>query len=176
MDDILYIDSDDVFCFGHDYNKDWSYIHKIEYDKQTRIEICETGGQSDGPSVKAVQRNGKIGLFTCFDDGYGIKLYKSNKCPFIYDEMWISGNWNNNDGVAFAAYRIGTDWGVLRLVEPDANDVYSIYNNANLEHTNVVPCIYGSREEAIDKLRTPQYHMEYGWEQLFSNKIRRVKR
>lgn len=164
----LFLDYEKGFCFGYDFfdEKFLESKKELEFDGYVPIRLNDC----NETHVIALKREGKIGIFTVYETGgnYGNWLCKSNKCPFIFDEMWISASWQDYNSIAFAACRIGNNWGVIRIIDTFArDDVWGIYDNSNLLHTAVVPFAYNTREEAIKELCTRDYHEEYGWEQLF---------
>ena len=167
----LFLDFEKGFCFGYDFfdEKFLEGKEEIRYDgyEPMRLNDCNE------THVIALKKDGKIGIFSVYETGmgaYGNWLCKSNKCPFIFDEMWVSASWQDENSVGFAACRIGKDWGVIRLIDTFArDDVWGIYDNSNLLHTTVVPFAYKTRKDAIKGLSNRYYHKEYGWEKLFSS-------
>lgn len=165
----LFLDSENCFCFGYDFFTEGflNNIVELTYEDYEPIRLNDC----NETHVIALKREGKIGVFTVYETemgAYGRWLCKSNKCPFIFDEMWISASSMDEKSIAFASCRIGKEWGVIRVIDSFArDDVWGIYDNSNLQHTVVVPFIYKTREEAIRALHTRDYHEEYGWEKLF---------
>ena len=165
MDYELYLDTDKTFCYGTS-----PYDEKF-FDNKRIVEMDDYAfprlNDSHSSWVMIIKKDEKLGIFTL----YRPNIFKANKCPFIDDEMWISCSWEAADDTGYIAFRIGKNWGILRIIDPRANDVVDLlYDNSNVTHTTVVPCIYKSRIDAIEileELGKRDYHKEYGWENYF---------
>ena len=166
----LFLDYEKGFCFGYNLFDE----HFLEYNKELEYDAYEPIRLNDcnETHVIALKRQGKIGIFTVYETemgAYGRWLCKSNKCPFIFDEMWISASWQDLKSISFAACRIGKEWGIIRIVDTFARDeMWGLYDNSSLSHTAIVPFICKNRKEAISHIHTLDYHEEYGWKKLFS--------
>lgn len=179
----LYVDSKGYYYFGFDKVKGLpsKATSLFYYD----FSILSLGNFHPFEGhVIAIRRNEKIGLFFAHDFDEGPLLcwvLKSNKCPFIMDEIWISCDQMDDNCIGFLAYRIGDQWGIAKLWDAFSYGFRthspinwkSIFNNNDLSKMTTVPCIYTTKEKAIEKLEKKglkEYHKEYGWHQVFEDK------
>ena len=175
MERELFLDDKGLFCYGYNYfDQEWSSVPKLEYEDYVNIFV----GEAMEPHIVAVKKDGRIGLFTCYVTqmgGTGQWLCRSCKEPFQFDEMWVSCYRHNHDYTGFAACRIANKWGAIKLIDTFALKLKQRaieYDNADLKQTTVVPFVYDLFDEVIKKLESqPGYHIEYGWQKLYEERI-----
>lgn len=175
MDRELFLDENGNYCFGYNcFDPEWSSVPKLDYEDDVNIFV----GEAMEPHIVAVKRGGKIGLFTCYSTqmgGTGEWLCRSGKDPFQFDEMWVSCFRHNHDFTGFAACRIGSKWGGIKLIDTFALKIRQrpiVYDNADLKETTVIPFEYDSYDEVVKKLESqPGYHIEYCWQKLYEERL-----
>lgn len=179
----LYVDPNGYYYFGFDKQNGLppKAVSLFYYD----FSILSLGNNHPFEGhIIAVRSNEKIGLFFAHALDEGPLIYwilKSNKCPFIIDEIWISCDQMDDNCIGFLAYRIGNQWGVAKLWDAFHYGLRTqspinwkrLFNNNDLSKMTIVPCVYTTREKAIEKLEKKglkEYHKEYGWHQVFEDK------
>ena len=163
---IYFNHKDHLYYFGEDA---FSSINICDYDV-ILIENWVYQPLDDGsvPALAFVERDKKKGVLTiykCGQGGYGGVLFSSYFFPLLYDEMLLNGNVMGN-GIGYVAVRINHYWGILR--------VESIFlpkekrSKSGKKCIMIIPCMYRTKEDAIKRINSRDYHPEYGWQDPFS--------
>lgn len=125
------------------------------------------------PGLLFVLRDKKYGVFTMHHGemgGYGC-VYSSNIFPFIYDEVWLNGNFSG-DNVGYVAVRINKSWGILRVQDNMAMGKRRAYRPCMM----IIPCIYPTRADAIRFIKSVDYHAGFGWRNPFETAKEHISR
>lgn len=115
--------------------------HTLTYDGYTHQGL----GDGHFGELAFVKKEGRIGIFLLdsADDYYGNYLYRADTFPFMYDEIWIPDYTGQSD--AYLPFRIGTKWGVIKLLD---------HQNYKVDYKGwCVPWEYATRQEAINAIR-----------------------
>ena len=115
-----------------------------------------------------VERDKKMGVMTiykCNQGGYGGVLYSSNIFPLLYDEMLLNGSFNGY-GIGYVAVRINSYWGVLRVESIGLSQEKR--SRSGKKCIMIIPCMYQTKEEAIERIKSSDFHSEFGWRNPFT--------
>ena len=104
-------------------------------------------------------------IYKCSQGGYGGILYSSNIFPLLYDEMLLNGGFGGN-GIGYVAVRINRYWGVLRVESIGLPQEKR--SKSGKKSIMIIPCMWQTKEEAIERIKSPDFHSEYGWRAPFS--------
>ena len=114
-----------------------------------------------------VERDGKKGVMTidkAGQGGYGGVLYSSDKFPLLYDEMLLNGDFMG-ESLGYIAVRINHKWGILRVEGTGLS--LAKRSKSGKKCIMIIPCMYQTKEEAIKRINSRDYHPEYGWRDPF---------
>lgn len=147
-------------------NRDWKYIQddeerdSIRFTRLEYFEALEYVFITDRAraQVCVIQHGNKYGLYiadhTVGFGGPGTWCSPTTE-PFPYDEIWY---WADPFGeeIGLFACRVADRWGIIEVVDGDleTNEKYDAVYLLTKRRV-VVPCEYGSLEEAAAQLGTP---------------------
>ena len=165
---IYFSNKDHHYYFGQDLfaTDNTSDYNIIPIDRWT----CQPLDDGSVAALVFVERDGKKGVMTiskCGQGGYGGVLYSINMFPLLYDEMLLNGGLEGN-GIGYVAVRINNNWGVLRVESIGLPQEKR--SKSGKKCIMIIPCMYETKEEAIEHIESCDFRPEYGWRDPFSEK------